>query len=762
MVVIGYNRLLPTLSGRKTRVKKRNLKTTAKMQLPLLELLMAVATFCCCVRFSDATLASGACESTPLAGDCGENVCVRLVGSPWQHVWTTEDGYSLCRVAEKFFFAEESNGKYSCSEVELACGTKVPPFSVPKKLLPELSVPEMEIRRGEETSLVARLHRARKKGPEEHNRLLQASKNLKNLVLMLRWSDHPETSLPPSSDYNTLFNSNGPVPTVNPTGSVKDVYLFNLYGQYAIDNVVTGWISVPYTESQAAGPSSFDNNNGCTGTCGSAQLRSAITWALNKVETDGLINFNDFDMDGDSRIDIFTVVHSGHGAEAGGSLQSSRIWSHKWALPSPFFSNGGIRVYNYNVNPGLWSTSGNSIGRIGVIAHEMGHFLGLPDLYDTDYSSGGISSYGLMANSWGYDNSQRYPPSMSAWSKEDLGVLDIVDITTSGTYTLPAIQDTPRVFRLRFTSNGVTESDYLLIEYRRSTGFDAQAPGGILIFHVDPSLATNRNEGYPGCSGCGWPGNHYKVRVIQADGQFELERGGSPDSADWFRNGGEVSDLTNPSLKAYAYYSFSNKCSGHLLKDFSASGGSSMTFTYQKMRQDCSGLPDNTAGPTQQPTGQPSPLPTTRSPTDAGITLSPTTKFPTEQPTRSTPAPSMRPTVTAIAWNCNPDYYNVRDGCDCECGSWDPDCDLEESRLYCWTTVGNTQVPESSNLYCSPSTLTCLSNVVVETAAPTPITEEVTAVPSPQGQSENDNPTGMFIMAGAAGRFENAQSSRYL
>lgn len=35
-----------------------------------------------------------------------------------------------------------------------------------------------------------------------------------------------------------------------------------------------------------------------------------------------------------------------------------------------------------------------------------------------------------------------------------------------------------------------------------------------------------------------------------------------------------------------------------------------------------------------------------------------------------------------LAWTCGASYYAASDGCDCECGAWDPDCDDASSSLY--------------------------------------------------------------------------------
>jgi hypothetical protein len=38
-------------------------------------------------------------------------------------------------------------------------------------------------------------------------------------------------------------------------------------------------------------------------------------------------------------------------------------------------------------------------------------------------------------------------------------------------------------------------------------------------------------------------------------------------------------------------------------------------------------------------------------------------------------------------WTCNPAYYNAHDGCDCDCGIWDPDCGTAGPVFNCGSAV---------------------------------------------------------------------------
>jgi hypothetical protein len=151
-------------------------------------------------------------------------------------------------------------------------------------------------------------------------------------------------------------------------------------------------------------------------------------------------------------------------------------------------------------------------------AHETGHFLNLPDLYDTDYSGNGLGYFCLMANSWGYDGSQYYPPHMSAWAKSKLS-WTIPQIPSIGLNYVSRSEQPPsrrypdQIYKIDGSQYGFSSTEYLLIEYRQADWL----VGGIAIYHIDETVGFD-DEGYPGQTdddGTAWPfnGKHYQVRL---------------------------------------------------------------------------------------------------------------------------------------------------------------------------------------------------------------------------------------------------------
>ena len=443
-------------------------------------------------------------------------------------------------------------------------------------------------------------------GPHSHPRqerepspqpIAAGTGTLRNLVLMLRFSDHgpsgQDRTLPDQSGFDRIMNATGGDPVLAPTGSVRDHFLEGSYGQSTVDSTVHGWIDVPETEAYYAAGSS-----GLT-----PQTWELIIDGLNAA--DPFIDFSQFDVDGDGWIDGFTLLHSGYGAEWGGSDQygtdfTDRMWSHKWTIPT-WTSAEGIKVADYNISPGLWSTGGDAPGRIGVICHEIGHFFGLPDLYDINGNGQGMGNWGLMGSgSWGFAGDQLHPSHMSAWSKLKLGWTEAQRILP-GDYSLQPIETTQSLFMI---DSGYPTGEYLLIENRQQSGFDQNLPQeGLLSWHIDEEKGSltfndvNADEGHPNQGS--WPenGSHYRVALLAPDGDFDLERNfNRGDSGDIWRAPfyTSIDGTTTPGTDAYRggdTYANENRIENI------QSSGDSMTFTYV-----------NTAAPTVAPDAFPSPI----------------------------------------------------------------------------------------------------------------------------------------------------------
>jgi hypothetical protein len=271
------------------------------------------------------------------------------------------------------------------------------------------------------------------------------------------------------------------------------------------------------------------------------------------------------DADNDGWVDGLTIIHAGGGEEYSGN-DTSYIWSHKWSMSSTV-TYDGKSLWEYHTEPerrGWDSTpSTQGITRIGVICHENGHFLGLPDLYDYGYDSKGAGDFCLMAGGSWNGNSGTQPAHMSAWCKKELTWLTPTVITASGTYSVPRVENNQTVYRLGGT---FPSTQYFLVENRQGYGFDSSLPGstrGLLIWHVDETQANNNDQ------------THYKVDLEEASGTQHLELNSNEgDDADYFRLGTMTTfDYgTTPNSRSYT--------GAALDQDITAVSASSATMTF--------------------------------------------------------------------------------------------------------------------------------------------------------------------------------------
>jgi immune inhibitor A len=244
------------------------------------------------------------------------------------------------------------------------------------------------------------------------------------------------------------------------------------------------------------------------------------------------VDFTPYDNDGNGYVDAFIVVHAGRGGEETGS--ATDIWSHKWVLPAERAVDS-TKIFAYLTIP--------EDAKLGVTAHEIGHLVfGWPDLYDTDNTSEGIGNWCLMASgSWGLGGERPVHP--SAWCKSTQGWIDVVAPTTNADVTITDVKTDRTAYRLWKDGGGGNE--YFLVENRQQTGFDTSLPGqGLLVWHIDEAIAGNSNE------------SHYKVALMQADGQEHLEsnanRGDDGDVFPGSSGNASFTETSTPDSRSYA------------------------------------------------------------------------------------------------------------------------------------------------------------------------------------------------------------------
>ncbi len=232
-----------------------------------------------------------------------------------------------------------------------------------------------------------------------------------------------------------------------------------------------------------------------------------------------LINYSDYDG--------FIIFHAGAGQEADiEKFRTNSIWSTfltRRLLQSAFdpdnddypgfqTPDGAIltnvvivpedQYHDYFPAEGEENASAYLFSILGVLAHQFGHVLGLPTLFDNDSSNGasqGIGNWGLMGT--GVWNASGYVPAqLSAWSRYYLGWEDTVEVRQDSEnlyidHFLNHQNDATRLYKVP-----ISEREYFLIENRQQNPDGSMDPYNNLpsyTFKLLPEGEQDYYDDYP-------------------------------------------------------------------------------------------------------------------------------------------------------------------------------------------------------------------------------------------------------------------------
>ena len=305
--------------------------------------------------------------------------------------------------------------------------------------------------------------------------------------------EEPEGATPPSYARD-LFRQDLP-------GSFTHFYHEMSLGTFAVKGTV-----LPRAYTSHHPPSGYDPSREVKGNYFGRFNREVLQNA------DPDVDFGRFDNDGpdglpnsgddDGYVDfLFIIVKS----SPSGFFTGNAAGIAELGLEEDFITDDPAPSGYIKINPYLGATQRvwNFAHAVSVMAHEFGHALGLPDLYDITHKGSedhpeddgaGIGNWGIMgrgALGWKGTGS---PVPFCAWSREQLGWAHVVEITEEVVdQVLTDVATTGTVYKIRLGKEG----SYYLLENRQSSKsyYDRNIPrDGLLIWHIQ-RRSGNRDEG---------------------------------------------------------------------------------------------------------------------------------------------------------------------------------------------------------------------------------------------------------------------------
>lgn len=447
----------------------------------------------------------------------GTTVTVNLRGDEFYHFTTTGDGYTVMKNAQgAYVYATRRNGRLEA--------TTVVAHNPEARTAAELSLLQTLDKNLTDTEGVTRSKRAR--AQRDARMRIERSfdpSSFRGLVILVNFNDRKFSRSDANQfisrmlnekNYNGYRNEDG---TSNYygnlfVGSVSDYFSDNTMGVFTPQFDVVGPIDVDASCKQSDSMGAF-----------AEIFKQAVKLA------DSQVDYSKYDNDGDGYIDLLYFICAGYGSSYSGN-NSEYLWPHAWYLFGENVSSmDGVWPARYacSVENFGWEDERyvSCADGIGTICHEFSHCLGLPDLYDTDYSgSGGEShhpgSWDLMAGG-GHLLYSRRPVGYSLYDRYATGFASPTIIKSTGNYTLNPLGSSNQGYIIETPNAG---EKFLLENRQRSNKWDAYAAGdGMIVARMD---STNTNTWNANTLNCDPSHNYYEL--LRAGGGTSGESDSDP------------------------------------------------------------------------------------------------------------------------------------------------------------------------------------------------------------------------------------------
>ena len=297
-----------------------------------------------------------------------------------------------------------------------------------------------------------------------------------SLVVLMEYSD---TKFQPTSpaEIEKMLNEEG-YNNFGSNGSARDYYIYNSNGKFKPTFDVSRVVSLPKTSAYYTGRNRYEF------------FYEAIKYALDELDSE--IDFSKYDYDNDGIVDNIYFFYAGYGA-ADTDLYTV-VWPHQSSLINRGWSYDGKKIATYACSNELngqmhWVNKDLYLDGPGTFVHEFGHVLGMPDLYDPNYSNTSITpgNWDVMDDG-SYNNEGYCPPNLSAYEKWVYNWIDYT-IAEDGTHydILPVTMEGGQAIRVPvIRPNGTPyDTEYFILESRDKKNWDAYINDyGMLIWHI--------------------------------------------------------------------------------------------------------------------------------------------------------------------------------------------------------------------------------------------------------------------------------------